>query len=49
MYYTFILEVPFLATFLTSLWKRVHKLKDIVNLQGLLVLTIGYIDIIMET
>ena len=44
IYYTFIFEVPFLTTFCTSFWKRVHNLKEIVNLQGLFVLTVGYLD-----
>ena len=36
----------FLKTFCTSLWKRVHNLKEIVNLQeDLFVLTVGYVDI----
>ena len=36
----------FLTTFCTSLWKRVHNLKEIVNLQeDLFVLTVGYVDI----
>ena len=34
-----------LTTFCTSFWKRVHNSKEIVNLQGLLVLTVGYVDI----
>ena len=35
----------FLATSCTSFWKRVHNSKEIVNLQVLFVLTVGYVDI----
>ena len=31
----------FLTTFYTSFWKRVHNSKEIVNIQGLFVLTVG--------
>ena len=34
----------FLTTFCTNFWKRVHNSKEIVNLQGLFVLTVGYVD-----
>ena len=37
----------FLTTFCTSFWKRVHNSKEIVNIQGLLILTVGYIDMII--
>ena len=37
-------EVLFLTTFCNSIWKKVHNLKEIVNMQGLFVLTVGYID-----
>ena len=32
-----------MTTFCTIFWKRVHNLKEIVNLQGLLILTVGYV------
>ena len=35
----------FLTTFCTSFWERVHNLKEIVNIQGLFVATVGYIDV----
>ena len=35
----------FLTTFCTSFMKRLHNSKEIVNLLGLLVLTVGYVDI----
>ena len=38
------LEVPFLTVFCTSFWKRVHSSQGIVNLQGLFVLIVGYVD-----
>ena len=44
MYYTSTLEVLFLINFSISFWKRVHNLKEIVNIQGLFVLTVGYVD-----
>ena len=34
----------FLTTFCTSFWKRVHNSKEIVNIQGFFVLTVGYVD-----
>ena len=37
-------EVLFLTTFWTSFWKKVHNSKEIVNMQGLFVLTVGYVD-----
>ena len=40
-----ILEVLFLTAFCTSFWKKVHNSKEIVNLQGLYVLTGSYVDI----
>ena len=40
-----IFEVLFLTTFCTGFWKRVHNSKEIVKLQGLFVLTVGYVDI----
>ena len=33
----------FLTTFCSSFWKRVHNPKEIVNLQDLFVLTVGYV------
>ena len=33
-----------LTTFCTIFWKRVHNSKEIVNIQGLFVLTVGYVD-----
>ena len=39
----------FLTTFYTSFWKRVHNLKEVVNIQGLLVLTVGYVDMTTYT
>ena len=44
IWYTFIFEVLFLTTFCNSFWKRVDKSKEIVNIQGLFVLTVGYVD-----
>ena len=41
----FHIQGSFSTTFCTSFWKRVHNLKKIVNLQGLLVLTVGYVDV----
>ena len=35
----------FLATFCTSYWKKVHISNEIINLQGVCVLTVGYVDI----
>ena len=35
----------FLTTFCTSFWERVHNLKEIVNIQGLFVATVGYVDV----
>ena len=37
-------EVRFFNKFCTSFWKRVHNSKEIVNIQGLFVLTVGYVD-----
>ena len=34
----------FFNNFCSSFWKRVHNSKEIVNLQGLFVLTVGYVD-----
>ena len=34
----------FLTTFCTSFWKRAHSSKEVVNIQGLFVLTVGYVD-----
>ena len=39
----------FLTTFYTFFWKRVHNLKEVVNIQGLLVLTVGYVDMTTYT
>ena len=38
-------KVLFLITLCTSSWKRVHKSNKTVNIQGLFVLTIGYVDV----
>ena len=46
LYNIVIFVVLFLTTFCTSFWKRVHNSKDIVNIQGLFVLTVGYLDMI---
>ena len=35
----------FLTTFCRSFWKRAHNSKEIVNIQGLFVLTVGYVDV----
>ena len=35
----------FLTTFCTSSWERVHNSKEIVNIQGLFVATVGYVDV----
>ena len=40
----FYIRDAFLATFCTSFWKKVHNSKEIVNMQGLFVLTVGYVD-----
>ena len=40
----FQIQGSFLTTFCTSFWKSVHNSKEIVNMQGLLVLTVGYVD-----
>ena len=37
-------QILLLTTFCTSFQKRVHSSKDIVNKQGLFVLTVGYVD-----
>ena len=42
--YTFIFAALILTTFSTSFWKRVHNSKEIVNIQGLFVATVGYVD-----
>ena len=34
----------FFSNFRTSFWKRVNNSKGIVNIQGLLVFTVGYVD-----
>ena len=47
IWYTFIFEVPFLPSFCTNFWKRVHNLREIVNIQGLFVLIVGYVDMTM--
>ena len=44
IWYTFIFEVLFKQLLCSSFWKRVHNSKEIVNLQGLLVLTVGYVE-----
>ena len=44
IWYTFIFEVLFKQLFCSSFRKRVHNSKEIVNLQGLLVLTVGYVE-----
>ena len=40
----FHIRCSFLITFCTSFWKRVHNSKEIVNIQDLFVLTVGYAD-----
>ena len=41
----FYIQSCFLTTFLANVWKKVHNSKEVMNLPGLLVLTVGYIDI----
>ena len=43
----FHIQGSFLTTFCTSFWKRAHNSKEIVNIQGLFVLIIGYV--VMKT
>ena len=40
----FYLRGPLLTTFSTSFWKRIRNSKETVNIQGLFVLTVGYVD-----
>ena len=44
--YIIYFQIPgsFLTTFCTSFWKRVHNSKQIVNMRGLFVLTVVYVD-----